>query len=76
MIFIYGTTKAPTSTFDIYRPLDVDVRPVHSGEHQPFRVNLDTTDGRYWSRYERRILKHQGHRCGRKGATLRTHRGG
>lgn len=72
MIYIHGRTRPPAEVREVYfvTPLDIEVKPVFSGEVEPFRV--------VWhgccDRDERSWLKRRGHRNGRKGITLRTHR--
>jgi len=78
MIYIYGRTRAPRKTTDIYLPLTREDRPLFSGERQPMSLAFfdATKNHRCADRYERSILSPIGHRKGVKGRTLRNHREG
>jgi hypothetical protein len=60
--FIFDRTPVPATTFDIYLPLPLEVRPLARPVIEPIRV---PPCGRWQSR---------GHRAGVKGPTLRDHR--
>jgi hypothetical protein len=72
MIFVYGRTRLPRSTFDIYKPIATSTVTIYSGRLD--KMNVSTSSDIYRDKIERRYLKMTGHRAGRKGTTLRDHR--
>ena len=78
MLFIYGRTAPPTSTFHIYLPVPYEGTLVGSVERDSMPVG--SFDHGYYSARERSWWKSatgkRGHRAGAKTVTLRTHRQG
>ena len=72
--FIYGMTKCPKRTTDIYLPVSSLYVTQYSGEQE--RIDIPLEAQKMWvDRNERHYLKTRGHRAGIKGVTLSDKRG-
>ncbi|UMO76067.1 hypothetical protein [Planktothrix phage Pra-JY27] len=71
--FVFGVTRAPRQTTDIYAPTGPDATFAGPRPTEPMRF---PADARWVDRLERGYVKPRGHRQGRKGRTLRDHRSG